>query len=670
MADVRFIVTVDSATATANIQKLDESWNKLSKGQTEVGKTTAALDKGMGSLWKQIAAGVGVVSIAQKSLGFIKKELFDSVRQASDYERSFRGMEAAFAISGRTMPGMVKNLKEYAASIERLGLAEDDEILRVQSMLLQFTNLNENGLKAATRGAIGLASVFGMDLQSAAQAVKNGTEGNFRALQMLIPEIRQATTEEGKRAAMMKAFDELYSRAITDTETYAGKVKALGLAWKNAKQELGASILETGILQAITEETSLFLKDAALALSSYSGKLREATRFNNEAGIQLEKMAEALGWEKTELARIRIEHGISSGVLKGWIQANLFGKEAAAALAQVLKDQEDQLKKTRAQFTETGLVVSQYPTWLAAAAQATRAFGVDASAMGDSLAFKNLADGAKTLGKVIGGELGRAIDYVEPKADGLFEGLVRGADRARTRVERYEESFEALKKTMDKIVNITSAAFGQMDAIVAQSQRNREIAIENEYKKRLDAINRSTQDEEAKQKAIAALEAEFQIKRTSANRAAAKQQKAIALMEAITNTAAGVAGALSNKPWTPFNFVLAAITAALGAVQIGLIAAQPIPLAKGALFTRPTLLPATTGQAYRTEETAEIVSPEPMMRRIVREESRTRSSVVVNINGPLVQTTGLSDADVRRAGNRFKAEIDWQMRRLGRATNG
>lgn len=665
MSEVRFQVVVDAATGIATIQKLDESWQKLEQGQTDVAKSTSTLDKSMGQLWKQIAAGVGVVNIAQKTLGFIKKELFDSVKQASDYERSFRGLEAAFAISGRTMPGMVKNLKDYASEIERLGLAEDDEALRVESLLLQFTHLNEKGIKAATRGAIGLASVFTMDLQSAAEIVKNGMEGNFRALQMLIPAVREATTQEGKRAAMMKGFEDLYKRAIADTDTYAGRVKALGLAWKNAKQELGEAVLETGILQAVIDETGTYIRSLTSEYGNHDDAIRETIRRNNEMGAALDKMAESLGWGKHQVQLMRIEMGASSQEIGAYVLNNRYGKEAAEALTAALKAQEEQQKKTRAQFSDTGLMIAKYPQWLAAASQAFSSFGIDASAAIRNSGFEALADSAKTLGKVVGGELGRAIDFIEPKADGLFEGLTRGATRAKSRIEAYERSFESLKKTMDKIVVIASAAFGQMDAIVAQSQRNREIAIENEYKKRLAIIEQSTMDEAEKQKAIEALEAEFQIKRTSANRAAAKQQKAIALMEAITNTAAGVAGALSNKPWTPFNFVLAAMTAALGAVQIALIKAQPIPLAKGALFTRPTLLPATTGATYTTEDTPEVVSPVPMLRRIVREETRPRASLVVNYNGPLIQTSGLSDADIRRAGAKLKRQLDYQLARVG-----
>ncbi len=63
----------------------------------------------------------------------------------------------------------------------------------------------------------------------------------------------------------------------------------------------------------------------------------------------------------------------------------------------------------------------------------------------------------------------------------------------------------------------------------------------------------------------------------------AKREKALNLFSAIVNIAGGVAKALNN-PY-PLNIVLAAITAAAGAIQIGAIASQPLPTAgKGRLL--------------------------------------------------------------------------------------
>ena len=220
---------------------------------------------------------------------------------------------------------------------------------------------------------------------------------------------------------------------------------------------------------------------------------------------------------------------------------------------------------------------------------------------------------------------------------------------------------------LNDAVSVMTPVVQGFSAIFSQASQNNQIAIENEYKKRLAVINATIKDETKKQAAIVALEAEYQIKRTDAARSAAKGAKAVALMEAIVNTASGVARAFKDYAF-PLSAIIAGIVGALGAVQIGLIAAQPIPLAKGAVFTKPTRILGPSGTEYEGGEAGtEILGSEKMIRTIVREETRAMGGGFT-FNGPLVQinTTGLSDADIREAGDRLYGEINQQLRRIGR----
>ena len=93
----------------------------------------------------------------------------------------------------------------------------------------------------------------------------------------------------------------------------------------------------------------------------------------------------------------------------------------------------------------------------------------------------------------------------------------------------------------------------------------------------------------------------------------------ISIAMAIINVAEGVTKALSALP-PPFNLVLAAITAAAGAIQIALIRSQPIGAAKGAIFKQKALLMSqTTGQEYEVAEggEAEIVSSPRQLREAI-----------------------------------------------------
>lgn len=223
-----------------------------------------------------------------------------------------------------------------------------------------------------------------------------------------------------------------------------------------------------------------------------------------------------------------------------------------------------------------------------------------------------------------------------------------------------------------------STAFSKLNSlvspIISQLQQNAEIAVENEYKTRLAYINANIKDEEARQKAVTALEAEYEIKKSAARAAAAKTAKAFSLASAIINVAEAVTKALAQGgfilgiPW-------AAIVAALGAVEIGAIIAQPIPLAEGASFEKPTLLVGEKGPEHTLRETklVQIVHKAMELPRFNAAPAMAMAgaggggaTVSLHINGPLIASTGYSRRDIDDAAEYVVKKVNDQLRRVGR----
>lgn len=250
-------------------------------------------------------------------------------------------------------------------------------------------------------------------------------------------------------------------------------------------------------------------------------------------------------------------------------------------------------------------------------------------------------------------------------------------DRVAKSIKRVENELKdtpkwvvSFRNAIEDLAPVAEAVFSGLGTIFDQAQKNKEISIENEYKKRLNVINQTVKDEEEKQKAIVALEAEFEIKRTEARRAGAKQQKAVAIAEAIWNTARAVTEVLPN-------FILAAIVGAFGAAQIGLIAKQPIPLARGAVFNKPTRMTDEVGTTYEMGEAGpEYLIPEkhlaPLLggRRgptgLIPQFAGMSRATTININSPLIQGHGYSEADLERAGDKLLRIVERKMRLRGR----
>ena len=630
MSDVRYSVQVDATGAVTSIQKLDAAW----KG---IDETHGKVSKSAGSLWKQFALGQIAFDMARKGAQLLKAEFLDSLKQAADYEKALKGLNAAFEISGRTMPGMAANLKNYASELEKLGLAEDDEVLRSESLLLQLTRLNEKGVKEATRGAIGLASVFGMDLQSATEQVAKGMEGNFLMLNRLIPAVREATTEEGKRAAMMKTFESLYARAIADTQTYAGQVKMLGLEWKNAKQELGGAILETGVLQGAMEGLTVVIKGlTGTTAREHKAATLEQIEANNKAGESLRKMAEQLGWNRTELASLRTHYNLSSTQLLSWVKDNLLGADAAKALAAVLKLEAEELAKTNQGFSETG-------TGMAVTTAYVQSLEDRYEALNDDLrAFRMLSSQGRnieppkpetkgTLGDMIGGDLGKVVDSVD-KVEGLFDGLKTSVGKTMTDMGT-------------ELSNLSAQMFGDMV--------NGFTSVMDGSVKMGDIFSK-----------IATTMIADLGKMVIAEMMFGKASIVAAQMQAVAHFIASI---FKKVPF-PVNLVLAAGAFAV----VSALFKKLLKFEQGGVFTKPTIAEVGHGTEY--------VLPERKLINLVRDAMRMPAyagapamamagvgggGVTVHFNGPLISTVRLSDADIASAGAKIKAEVVRQMHRLG-----
>jgi len=152
-----------------------------------------------------------------------------------------------------------------------------------------------------------------------------------------------------------------------------------------------------------------------------------------------------------------------------------------------------------------------------------------------------------------------------------------------------EKTLAYLKTASAAVAGIGQVLSELSNQRLGEIQMEEEAAIaasENEYNAQAQYINQNIADESQRKAAIENLE----MSRAKSNddlrkkyakielaekKKAFNQQKAISLVQAAIGTAQGVVSALTMPP--PASFILAALTGALGAVQIGLIASKKFP---------------------------------------------------------------------------------------------
>lgn len=156
--------------------------------------------------------------------------------------------------------------------------------------------------------------------------------------------------------------------------------------------------------------------------------------------------------------------------------------------------------------------------------------------------------------------------------------------------ERFYERLETLKEAwldmFSKMANAVSNFFYQIGAFSQTHYDNQLISIDRNYQAQKEAIEGSTKSEEEKAKALEAIDEKYEKKKRAVQKKAFESRKKISLVTAAINIAEGITMALAKEA-PPWNLILAAITAAAGAIQLAAISAQSFPgFAKGGIVKK------------------------------------------------------------------------------------
>ena len=649
MADIKYLVEVDATGAVKSVKSFDGVLDDLKKksGETETAHK---------SLWKQVALGEAAWNVAKKAGSLFIDFLKGSAKAAIDAERSQKSLEAALLSTDRPVEELGKHYSDYADQLMRSTIYDDEAIKGTQALLLQLTDLDREGIDKATKGAIGLASVMGIDLESAAQVIAKSMSGNTALLSRYGIHVRETGTAEEKRADALDKLAVFYQRAQKDTETYGGKLATLKRTYSEVQEAVGKLVTNNvALMDGLNKvaEGILYLANANDMLASQDAVIRAS---ENRRIEWLSKAAVAAGWQYGEMGRLIVQQGNSAAAtmrlintdekyaktkieLQKAVQADRIAFEADAAarkkaeqgnLAGIEVDQKaiDAKKK----LADAAQEIIKRGTPLTTALHKIRSEQelLNKAMKAGVIDGKGLATGTANLGD----EYARLVSPVASADNALlklamdakskvipgFQATAAEAKKAaaitkKSWVDAAKDWVNANQDAFNKTFEMARTITAGIDAIAQQSTNNKMLLLDKEYQAKLENIKKSTLSEEEKNAAITALDAEYEMKRRGVQRKAAESAKATAIANAIISTAEGMAKALGQGGI--YGIVLAAIVAAFGAIQIAKIRAQPIPLATGAIFKKPVFSPDGNYQAG--DAGPEAVIPIKELPRMLRE---------------------------------------------------
>lgn len=200
------------------------------------------------------------------------------------------------------------------------------------------------------------------------------------------------------------------------------------------------------------------------------------------------------------------------------------------------------------------------------------------------------------------------------------------------------------------------------DSILLEEQRQNEL-MQFEGDKEQQAIINEKFDEKQR-----ILDEGFAKKEAALKTKAAKADKAAKVVQAIINTALAVTSAATAPP--PVGFILAAIAAALGAVQIATIISQPIPQ-----FFKGTENVPTAGVISIAEKGGEIVEPKTGKAFYVPQPTHLRglrgakihtsekSQRILDANPQIFVNSGFDSSELKKAYEKSSDKIVKELKR-------
>ncbi len=211
---------------------------KLKPLKEGLARSKSMLKSNMGAMAKVARRG-GLIIGAALAAGFTI-----STKAAMEQERADVLLAQSLANVGKTSGKAFKDLKLYAAELQKLTKYGDEATQQLMSLGINL-GVSSDEIADATKGAIGLTAAMGgkMGLQDAMKNVALALQGEFTMLNRYIPELRSAATESEKMAILQRKMADGFKIAEAEAMTASGRMAQMKNDLGDAAETLGMELI-------------------------------------------------------------------------------------------------------------------------------------------------------------------------------------------------------------------------------------------------------------------------------------------------------------------------------------------------------------------------------------------------------------------------------------------
>jgi len=249
MAD-KIRVVIEGVDAASNVLAgIRKETDQLNRSLRQVGLAMAATG----------AAITGVLGLA--------------VKAAAEQEQATETLAVAMKNVGTFTQEALQQQLEFANALQRTTVFADDQITRMQALLVNLAHLSGPALEQATRATLGFAAVLGIDLDTAARQVSQVLNGSATSVGRFSLDLKEGATTLDRFNAVIQTGTGFMRTAEAQAATFGGRLQQ----FRNQLSDLGESI-GVALLPALTNllKTATQLIDRFNAFAAAHPKLTGA----------------------------------------------------------------------------------------------------------------------------------------------------------------------------------------------------------------------------------------------------------------------------------------------------------------------------------------------------------------------------------------------------------
>lgn len=279
-----------------NLSVLNNQLDKaLDSGIKKVSSLEGALETAVGVL----AGGIALKAFDSLVSGFnsiisVGKE---AIRGAAENEVAVNNLTNALSRAGLATEGTAQGLIEFADNLETISTLEAEAALGSLSLLASLTKLDAEGLKSATTAAADLATVLGIDLDSATRLIAKGAEGNVEAFKRYGIEIKKGSSDTETFSNLLGELNGRFGGAASSQlNTYTGSLTALGISYGKILDPIGEIITKNPIVIALFNEAKNSITETGKEVTGLVPQLQSLVKDGFIASsVAIEMLLDGLG---------------------------------------------------------------------------------------------------------------------------------------------------------------------------------------------------------------------------------------------------------------------------------------------------------------------------------------------------------------------------------------